>query len=253
MADVYDDWYHDVTDARACAHAVARLAGGAGRVVLELGIGTGRVALPLAAEGLDVRGIDASAAMLAVLATKPGADALAVELGDMADVPVPLRPGEPTAPPIDVVLVTYNTLFNLPDAAAQARCLTGAAAVLGPTGVVVLEVFVPGEALLGGDGSSARVRHIEGTRVVLVGEHHERATQTIDGRFVDLGPHGVRVRPFRICWQTPEQLDALAAAAGLEVVGRWDDWAALADGRSSGVDDTAPTHIAVYRRVSPRR
>lgn len=252
FADVYDDWYHDVTDTAGCARAVVALAGGQGSVVLELGIGTGRVALAAAALGADVRGIDASAAMLDRLAAKTAnasaGATIAVHLGDMADVVVPLRPGETSAPPVDAVIVTYNTLFNLPDATTQRRCLAGAARVLRPGGVVIVEVFVPGPALLAGDGSSARVRSVSGPRVVLSFERHDWATQRITGRFVDLGPHGVALRPFQVCWQTPDQLDALAAEAGLELAGRFASWSdVVGDVPSEDALDEAATHIVVYR------
>ncbi|MDP8987176.1 MAG: class I SAM-dependent methyltransferase, partial [Actinomycetota bacterium] len=113
FADVYDDWYGDVSDVDATVEAVARLAGDG--PVLELGIGTGRLALPLKAAGLEVHGIDASPAMLERLRAKPGGEAVPVVIGDFADVAVEVPGG------FAVVLVAYNTLFNLGSAAAQRR------------------------------------------------------------------------------------------------------------------------------------
>ncbi len=91
FADVYDRWYPDVTDASACVERLVELAGPAGegteaapRRVLELGVGTGRLALPLSARGLDVTGLDASAAMLERLSAKPGAGRIHAVLADMA-------------------------------------------------------------------------------------------------------------------------------------------------------------------------
>ncbi|MEY2570667.1 MAG: hypothetical protein QOE63_1017, partial [Acidimicrobiaceae bacterium] len=82
FADVYDDWYADVSDVDATVERIVAIAGG-GRV-LELGIGSGRLALPLAAQGIDVWGIDASPAMVDRLRAKPGGGALPVAIGDMA-------------------------------------------------------------------------------------------------------------------------------------------------------------------------
>src|SRR5688500_19962569 len=86
FADVYDDWYADITDVVACTSTLARLAGR--RPVLELGVGTGRLAIPLAERGVDVVGVDSSPAMLERLASKPGADRVEVVPGDMIDPPL---------------------------------------------------------------------------------------------------------------------------------------------------------------------
>ena len=115
MADVYDEWYADLTDVGATVAAIARLAAG-GRV-LELGIGTGRLAIPLAEAGLDVSGIDVSPAMVARLRAKPGGDRVAVVVGDMARAE-DLPPG-----PFAVVFVAFNTFFGLITAEDQARVL----------------------------------------------------------------------------------------------------------------------------------
>ena len=118
FADVYDDWYGDVTDAVACTAKVAELARAAGGgPVLELGVGSGRLALPLVERGLEVHGIDASPAMVERLRAKPGGDRVRVTIGDMADLDLP------AAPPFSVVLVAFNTFFNLATEAAQRRCL----------------------------------------------------------------------------------------------------------------------------------
>src|SRR5262245_2054649 len=125
FADVYDEWYPDVSDAAATVARVAALAGGGGPAgvsgvsggagpVLELGAGSGRLAVPLADLGLDVWALDASAAMLDRLAAKPGGDRVHAVVGDMADLD--LGPEAPAA--FAVVLCAFNTLFNLTDVAA---------------------------------------------------------------------------------------------------------------------------------------
>ena len=108
------------------------LAGG-GRV-LELAVGTGRVALPLAARGIPVEGIEASEAMVDRLRAKPGGDRIPVAIGDMADVAV--------TGPFQLVYLVYNTLYNLPNADRQAECFRNVARVLEPDGAFVLECFV---------------------------------------------------------------------------------------------------------------
>src|SRR5919106_6133917 len=106
-----------------------------GGPALELAIGTGRIALPLAARGIQVDGIDFSPAMVAKLRAKPGGDQIAVTIGDFADVPVPGT--------YQLIYVVYNTLFNLLTQDDQVRCFENVAAHLTDDGVFVVEAFVP--------------------------------------------------------------------------------------------------------------
>lgn len=228
FADVYDEWYADVTDTEACVAAVARLAGGG--PVLEMGAGTGRLALPLAAAGADVRALDASRAMLAALAAKPGGERVPAVLGDMARPP--LRPGAGFA----VVLCAFNSLFNLPDAAEQRLCLEAAASLLAPAGRLIVETSLPGASHEPGDAAGIAtdagdfqidgvdVRAIESDRVVLSAWQHDPVDQDIRGQMIDVGTGGIRLRPWRLHYRTAAQLDAAARDAGLELVERWADW-----------------------------
>ncbi|MGI8758532.1 MAG: class I SAM-dependent DNA methyltransferase, partial [Acidimicrobiales bacterium] len=136
FADVYDEWYGDVSDVEGTVDTVVALAGGG--PVLEFGIGTGRLALPLVGRGLEVHGIDASPAMVERLRAKPGGADVPVVVGNFADVQVRAGSG------FGVVLCAYNTLFNLTSAAAQQRCFANAARHLRPDGSFVVEAFVPG-------------------------------------------------------------------------------------------------------------
>ena len=131
-AAVYDDHYGHVDPGRA----VEFLAGLArdGRV-LELAIGTGRVALPLAARGISVQGVDASAAMVERLRAKPGGESVPVTIGDMAEVPVSGR--------FRLVYLIFNTLFGLLSQERQAECFGNVTRVLEPGGTFVIECFVP--------------------------------------------------------------------------------------------------------------
>lgn len=115
IAGIYDDWYRDVDP-----DMITTLAGLAhGGRVLELGIGTGRIALPLQAAGVTVHGLDASLAMVARLRAKPGGAAIPVTMGNFADVDVEGR--------FDMILIAFNTFFALSSQAEQVRCFANVA------------------------------------------------------------------------------------------------------------------------------
>ena len=236
FADVYDEWYGDVTDVAATAARVRELAGSTGSV-LELGVGTGRLAFPLAERGLNVTGIDASAAMLTKARTRAteaaGDGGVEVILGDMVeDLP---------AGPFDVALIAYNTIFNLIDAERQSRCFHEVAGRLTDRGCFVVEAFVPDHEAQ--PGSAVTVRSMAVDHVVLSVSRHHPAEQRADGQFVEISESGgVKLRPWAVRWSTPEQLDAMAADAGLHVESR------TADMAGSPFDDDSKAHVTVYRK-----
>jgi SAM-dependent methyltransferase len=238
FADVYDDWYGDLTEVDACTGRLAVLADGG--PVLELGVGSGRLALPLAARGVEVHGIDASEAMLARLRAKPGSDAIRVTQGDMADLDL----GEP--PPFTVVFAAFNTLFNLPTAEAQRRCFERVASLLAPQGVFVVEAFVPAERGTAGPAGSVSPRRITADEVVLSVSHHDAPQQTISGQHVHITDRGIRLRPWHLRYAPPEELDAMAAEAGLTLTWRCADWAETPFGPDAGV------HVSAYHRGNVR-
>ena len=238
FADVYDDWYADVSDVEACADHVAGLAARCGGgPVLELGVGSGRLALPLVARGLEVHGIDASPAMVERLVAKPGGDQVRVTVGDMAAIDL-----GPQAPTFAVVLVAFNTFFNLATPEAQAACLARVAEVLDPQGRFVLEAFVP-RAEPGADAeSSVTPRHISADEVVLTVSQVDHLRQTLSGQHVHLTEAGIRLRPWHLRYLTPAQLDALAEEAGLVLESRASGW------RGEPFDDASEVHVSTYRR-----
>jgi SAM-dependent methyltransferase len=228
FADVYDDWYADITDADQTADVVAALAA-PGRRVLELAVGTGRLALPLAARGLDLTGVDASAAMLDRLRARDVGGSVAVTLGDMVD--------DIPAGPFDVALIAYNSLFNLESAERQRACFVAVAACLVPGGRFVVEAFVPDDR----DGPVVSVRSMTAHDVVLSISQHDPATQRASGQFVQFVDGGrVRLRPWSIRYAQPAELDAMADAAGFTVAERWEDFARRPFGPHS------PQHVTVY-------
>jgi hypothetical protein len=133
VADVYDEWFPSDDSVEAAVETLAELAGD--QPALELAIGTGRIAIPLAARRLDVHGIDASEAMVARLRAKPGGRSIPVTIGDFADVDVD--------GPFGLVFIVFNTLFALLTQEDQLRCFDAVAERLTPGGAFVVEAFVP--------------------------------------------------------------------------------------------------------------
>lgn len=231
FADIYDDWYQHVSDADATARFVtARCGGGA---VLELGVGSGRLAVPLAAGGTTVVGVDASASMLE--RCRPAVAGLPVHLvrADMAQVPL--------VGPFGAVLCAFNTLFNLRTLDEQRSALADAARLVAADGVVVLEAAT-GEGLDTGPPSSVGVTRLSTDAVVLTATVLDRGEQVLSGQHVEISAEGIRLRPWRVRWVTPAQLDALAAEVGLALAERVGDW----DGRPFDAD--CDRHVSVYRR-----
>lgn len=226
FADVYDDWYAEVSDVDASTRALRELA--QGRRVLELGVGTGRLACPLADQGVEVVGVDASESMLERLAVN---DPNATVEAHLMDMSVDLPEG-----PFEVVFVAYNTFFNLTSEAAQRRCLDLVRQRLSPTGHFLIEAFVP--ATEGPD------RGVDGRSVdhgvVLNVTIRDAERQIVRGQQVELRNGSVRLRPWQIRYLDPAQLDDIAADAGLRRVARWADWS------GAGFDEGSLRHVSVY-------
>jgi SAM-dependent methyltransferase len=216
-------------DTEAAVAFLAELA--ASGPVLELAIGTGRIALPLAQRGIDVRGIDASEEMVARLRSKPGGDRIPVSIGDFADVAVE---GEFT-----LVYVVFNTLFALQTQDAQVSCFENVAAHLADGGVFVVEAFVPDLSRFDRD------QRIETLRVGLeevwmdVARHYP-AEQRVESQHVRIGADGTRLLPVQIRYAYPSELDLMARLAGLALRDRFNDWKRAPFTGSSG------TCVSVY-------
>lgn len=229
FADVYDDWYADVSPPEATAAFVSARSAGP---VLELGCGTGRLAAPLRGEGVGVVGLDASTAMLEQsLARHPEVPVVAA---DMTEIPV--RDGS-----VGAVLIAFNTLFNLVTDSGQRRCLTQARRALAPGGIVVVEAFVPGT---GATEAADRVDvvRLEADLVVLRVSRTDPVGGTVAGHHVELRDgHPVRLRPWQVRFRSPEELDDLADSAGLRLAERYEGW----DG--TPFDDASGAHVSVYR------
>ena len=234
FADVYDEWYRNVSRIDATVDRL-RAIGGDGPF-LELGVGTGRLAIPLAATGAWVTGVDSSEAMLSKLAEKDPSGSVTAVLGDMVD--------ELPVGPFAVVFCTFNTFFNLSDHEAQRACLRNAAAVLTPGGAIVLEfaVFPDDEHAVAGEFVEER-RRPDGTLVVSTSTI-DPVEHTVTGRFTDDAGHD---RPWRIRYVTPRTLAGMAHDAGLVVTDRWEDF-----GRRPFLATSARQVCVLRRRLNTR-
>lgn len=218
-ADQYDELHAGLraTDAAvALLEELAREAAGAGRRprVLELGAGTGRIAIPLA-RATDVVALDASRAMLDRLRAKAGDVQLETVEGDMVD---PAVDG-----PFDLVIVVFNTLYLLPDQEEQVRCFAATARLLAPGGRFVVEGFVPDPTRFTDDQRVA-AEAVSDRHVVLEAASHDAAAQEVRSARVVVGDDGIRVLPVALRYAWPAEMDLMARLAGLRLERRWGGW-----------------------------
>ncbi|WP_077801804.1 class I SAM-dependent methyltransferase [Streptomyces sp. JHA26] len=214
VAARYDESSADMFRPEAVDPAVDLLAGLAGKGrALELGIGTGRLALPLARRGVPVHGIDMSRAMTARLRAKPGGDAVGVTIGDFATTRVPGA--------FTLAYLVYNTINNLTTQDAQVACFRNAAAHLAPGGSFVVEVGVPELRRLP-PGQTAVPFRIDDTEWAF--DTYDTVTQAMSSNYVTVvdGRTEHTSIPFRYVW--PSELDLMARLAGLRLRDRWEDW-----------------------------
>lgn len=230
IAAEYDDIYEDVLDTDPAVACLAELAEGG--PVLELGVGTGRLALPLQERGVAVHGVDASEAMVDRLRAKPGGAGMPVTIGDFSEVSVPGA--------FSLVVLAVNTVFALPSQQAQVRCFRNAARHLVPGGRFVVEAWIPDLAQFV-DGRSVRPRSVAGDRVALVVARHHPAEQRMTTTQVHLSDAGVRLYPANHRYAWPAELDLMGQLAGFRLEHRWEDW------QRSPFDDRSAAHVSVYR------
>ncbi len=212
MAARYDDKLRGDENATvAFLEGLAR-----GGPALELAIGTGRIALPLAERGITVDGIDFSKPMVDRLRAKPGGECLHVTMGDFADVPVDGR--------YRLVYVVFNTLFNLLTQDDHVRCFENVAAHLEGDGLFVVEAFVPSWLYRLRDSQYVDAEAITAHSVTLDVGRHDPVAQTLDESHVTLSADGVRVTPIVCRYAWPSELDLMARIAGLRLRERWGGW-----------------------------
>ena len=236
VAKFYDDSSADRYQAAVLDPTVDFLAekAGEGRA-LEFGVGTGRVALPLSARGVEVHGIDISEPMLDQLRKKPGADRVGVTVGSFSEAQV--------EGPFHLVYLVFNTITNLTTQDEQVACFQNAAAHLEPGGCFVIEIYVPnlrsvppGTRYLPFDVSPGHVGFDEFTdfSAQISYSHHY---------WVDGDKARTFSAPYRYVW--PSELDLMARISGMTLRERWADWT------REPFTDESPSHVSVWEKTSP--
>ncbi|MEU1013069.1 class I SAM-dependent methyltransferase [Streptomyces sp. NPDC005890] len=248
LADIYDNWIVRLQQdteptVRFLADLAERVAKDTGeRRVLELGIGTGRVALPLAARGADVTGIDASEEMLGRLRDKPGSDTVSLVHGDFTEPDV--------RGPFGLVYVVFNTLYSLAAQEDQIRCLDRAAALLPEGGAFVFQGFVPDIARFEAarqSGQQMEVARTGDTSLNLGIDRHDPVHQHMYPHYSlkDAGAGREHTVRFRYVW--PSELDLMARLAGLTLEHRYADW------DQGPFTAGSQAHVSVYRKTGAVR
>jgi SAM-dependent methyltransferase len=220
-------------DEAAAVAFLESLAGGG--PALELAIGTGRIALPLAARGIRVDGIDFSHAMVGRLRERPGGDALRVSIGNYADVAV-----EDT---YRLTYIVYNTIYNLLTQDEQVRCFQNVAAHLTDDGCFVLEAVTPNALMRLRDHQYVDAEQVGVDHVQLDVARHDPVTQRLDETHVSITREGVRLGPIVTRYIWPSEMDLMARIAGLRLRERWGGW-----GREPFTADSR-LHVSVYVRA----
>ena len=232
VAERYDESTADLSDAAAVDPVVDFLVDLCSEgTALELGIGTGRIALPLAQRGIRVHGIDLSEAMVAKLRAKPGASNIGVTVGDFATTTVEKR--------FSVAYLVFNTIMNLTTQDEQVACFQNVAAHLQPGGRFVIEVMVPDLQRLP-PGETVRPFTVSATRLGF-DEYDVAAQGLISHHYwaVDGKLEGDSI-PFRYVW--PAELDLMARIAGMSLRERWSGW------KREPFTSDSTTHVSVWEK-----
>ena len=229
IAEVYDRWPGVPANAEAVADFLAPLA--KGRRALELGIGTGRVALPLASRGVKVCGIDASPAMVAQLRQKPGGAAIPVAIGNFADVRISGR--------FALVYVVFNTFFGVLTQDEQVRCFARVAKRLVPGGAFVIEAFIPDLSRFD-RGQRTSTLLLDDDRAIIDAATIDYANQVVHSQHIVISDDGVRRYPVVLRFAYPSELDLMARLAGMRLRERFGGW------DRSPFTSSSATHVSVY-------
>jgi SAM-dependent methyltransferase len=229
-AAVYDEHEADMFTPEVVTPIVDVLASLAGTgAALEMGIGTGRIALPLAARGVSVHGIDASSAMVAKLRAKPGGDAMNVVIGDFSSTRVDGA--------FTLVYLIFNTIFNLKTQDEQVACFQNAAAHLVTGGHFVVELGVPDLQRLS-PGQDVYVYRVDARTMSF--DTYDVVTQGLTSNHFVIDDGRVSSFPVEGRYAWPSELDLMARLAGMRLSERWAGW------KRETFTSLSRSHVSVY-------
>lgn len=234
IAEIYDEWSGVPEDVEATvAFLYGLLDSGRSPKALELGIGTGRIALPLAHTGIEVHGIDTSEAMVGKLRNKPGGEDIPVTMTSFADFRIEEK--------FSLVYVVFNTFFALLSQEEQLRCFENVSRHLGDGGIFVIEAFVPDMTRWDQDQRVA-ARHLTPDHVVLGVDIHDPVEQRVTSNELVISEGGIKMYPVALRYAWPSELDLMARLAGLRLRERWGGW------QQDPFTKASTKHVSVYGR-----
>ena len=230
IADSYDELYGALPETDEAVSRLAELAGGG--PVLELGVGTGRLALPLMARGLEVHGVDASAEMIDRLLAGAAGGGFTGVVADFTAFDIDER--------FPLAVLAINTIFALPSQEAQVSCFANVARHLAVGGRFVVEAYVLDPSAFR-SGAALLPRQATGDHVELQVARYDPVTQFVDRTLVHLRDEGVRLVPVRDRYASPGELDLMARMAGLALRERSAGWS------GERFEVTSVRHVSVYQ------
>ncbi|HTO01318.1 MAG TPA: class I SAM-dependent methyltransferase [Microthrixaceae bacterium] len=240
FADVYDSWYPADPSTTSAITRISTLAGPRGRI-LELGVGTGRLAIPLVELGHEVVGMDASPEMLALLTEKAAEIDMTQLSGTLGDVG---NPHDWPAGEFDAVVAAFNLIFNLGDEDSQRRAFAAALDHLSANGSLIIEAFIPApKDESAGPERNLELRSVTADAVTLIATEMDPTSGVVRGQHIEMRDgEPLRLRPWHIRVATPAEMDSWAHDVGLVLVERHSDC------DMSEFTELGTNHVSVYRR-----
>jgi SAM-dependent methyltransferase len=212
-AEVYDEWFEHAEETQEAVQFLWSFVRGG--TAFELGVGTGRIALPLADRGVSVRGIESSEQMIQRLRTKPGSDRVQVEMGDFAEID--------TDSTYSLIYCVFSSLWCLPTQERQVLCFENVGKHLDTDGVFVVDTFIPDVTRYTENERTATTR-ITVDEVRLETTIHDPLAQRLDSHSVVVREDGMKLFPLSLRYVWPAEMDLMAMIAGLELKDRWGGW-----------------------------
>jgi len=228
-ADEYDKRFAGLADTEPAIRILSDLANGG--PVLELGPGTGRLAIPLSASGLDVVAVEASLKMIEKLREKPGGESVQIHHDSFERYEI--------GRDFSLIFTSCNTLFDLPSQDAQLSCIQSSAMHLRTGGILVVEASVPWHLLSPSSGMPVAIS-LDDETVIFQVVMHDKSSQQIFKQRISVEPEGIRLGPVRNRYIWPSELDLMCRLAGLDLQVRWSGW------EQGAFNNESRGHISVY-------